>query len=187
MKDPEASGPPKVKRNNSIIAIAVIGSAAILLFAIFSNREQSQHSATESTSNTPQQSIVNVGEITIETAREKSPTEKDAVKKRIELLLEKANLDMNKFRLTIPSSNNAYTKYSEILQMEPDNVAAQKGVEKIVTTYVDMVMDSLNKRDFQKGKRYLKRAISISADKAALIKLQKQIEQLERQYKQTPN
>lgn len=187
MTEPEEPGPHKTKWNRTIAVIIVIVSAAILLFSIFSNKKQSPPITTENTLNKPHQSIVNVREITIQTTRKESTTEKDPDKKRIELLLEKAAVDMSDFRLTTPSSDNAYAKYSEILQKEPNNAAAQEGVEKIVTTYVDMVMVSLSKYDFNKGKRYLERAISISADKAALIKLQKQIEQLERQYKQTAN
>lgn len=178
MNNPDEPGPQKPKWNKSIAVVIVIVSAVILLFATSNNRKQSPHTATESTSNSPQQSIVNVGEITIQTARKENATEKDEGKNQIELLLKKAELDMSEFRLTTPSSNNAYAKYSEILQMEPDNVAARKGVEKIVTTYVDMVMVSLSKYDFEKGKRYLQRAISISADKAALLKLQNQIDQI---------
>lgn len=187
MKEPEEPGPRQTKRHKAIIPISIIASATILLLTIFSNRDQSQHTTTESSSKSTQQSIVNVGKITIQNARKDSITKKDTDKKRIELLLKKATVDMIEFRLTTPSDHNAYAKYSEILQMDPANEAALKGVEQIVTTYVDMVMVSLSKYDFKKGKRYLERAITISADKTALITLQKQIVQLERQYKQTTN
>lgn len=128
---------------------------------------------------------VTVGAITIKEATEATLKKQREEKERVTRLLQRARTNMKALRLTTPAQDNAYADYMAVLQIDPENKTAQKGIESIVTLYVDMVMQALQQYDFDKGKRYLNRAISISAEQTPLLELQQQVLQLEAHYLDT--
>ena len=174
------------KKRPALIGGAVVLTLLITLVVIFVFRKQSGNTTFESkpTAHLPA-TTVNVGTMTIENATEATLRKNKEQKDQVKRLLQQAQTNIKAFRLTTPAQSNAHANYLTVLQIDPDNTAAKKGIESIVSLYVDMVMQALQRYDFEKGKRYLNRAISISAEQAPLLELQQQVLQLERHYLDT--
>ena len=164
----------------ALLILLIVLTAIYILRKVSSNTTRENQSAAQTS-----RSTVNVGAMTIEKATEATLRKNREQKEQVARLLQQAQTNIEAFRLTTPIQNNAHANYMAVLQIDPGNKAAQKGIESIVSLYVDMVMQALQRYDFEKGKRYLNRAISISSEQAPLLKLQQQVLQLERHYVDT--
>lgn len=116
---------------------------------------------------TDQNSVVGQDEeFAMETEEELEPEiDEDAYNAQIvELLLKDAEEDVKKWRLTKPKGKNAFDKYKEVLELQPDNEEAKAGIENIAQAYLNLTDRAINDQDFDKGKRYLQNAAEISDD-----------------------
>lgn len=80
---------------------------------------------------------------------------------RITLLLATANQDFKALRLTFPQNNNALQRYSEVLKLDPDNNAAQKGLQRIVDRFLAGADKASSIGDFTRAENYLLKAETV--------------------------
>lgn len=89
--------------------------------------------------------------------------------------LSKAEAAYWKLQLTTPPDNNAYRYYQNVLQVEPDNVAATVGLQRITDKYISLAKQSLAARNSGKARNYLNKALQVdpasSRAKALLARL----------------
>ncbi len=97
-------------------------------------------------------------------------------------LLARARNDVAAYRLTTPQDNNALAKYRQVLQAEPRNQEAVRGVRAIVAKYVDMAYREISLNHLDQAALYLHRAAGIapkapSVRKARDLYVMRKIEQ----------
>lgn len=78
-------------------------------------------------------------------------------------ILKDAQEDISTQRLTTPKSNNALNKYQMILQLDPTNNAAKKGVKLIAQTYLSLANSALDNGDLANASVYRDRAKVVDA------------------------
>jgi len=83
-------------------------------------------------------------------------------------LLAGASKDIGLDRLTEPAGSNALEKYMAVVELDPNNEEAAKGMERIVERYVEMADDAIDRSDFQRAEELLSRAELVSPDSAIL-------------------
>ena len=79
-------------------------------------------------------------------------------------LLAAANDDLKAQRLTRPAGDNALEKYRAALLLDPENAQANKGLDKIVASYRELVEIALAKNDFDGAAKLIDRAKGIFVD-----------------------
>jgi hypothetical protein len=91
---------------------------------------------------------------------------------RIIELLSLAQRALRNDRLLIPSDNNAYGYYQQVLKLEPGNSAALFGMDQIVERYVVLGRKALDQQDRKKAERYIARGSRVLPGDSRLIALQ---------------
>ena len=81
-------------------------------------------------------------------------------------LLARAGNDVAAYRLTTPQDNNALAKYRQVLQVEPRNQEAIRGLRAIVAKYVDMAYRKISGNHLDEAALYLYRAAGIAPEDA---------------------
>ncbi|MGH8507351.1 MAG: hypothetical protein ACREVH_01330, partial [Gammaproteobacteria bacterium] len=79
-------------------------------------------------------------------------------------LLAQAGDDVAAYRLTTPQGNNALARYRQVLQLEPENQEAVRGLQAIVAKYVDMAYREISRNHFDEAALYLYRAADIAPE-----------------------
>ena len=82
---------------------------------------------------------------------------------------------MQQRRLTSPPENNAYHYYQLVLSRDPDNKAAQAGLQKIVNKYLWVIRDVRASGDLAKARRVLQKAESVSPNHSKLQRLRAEL------------
>ena len=96
-----------------------------------------------------------------ETAPAKAPpTEEDEVT----CLLAAAQADLKARRLTSPVGNNAWNRYQQVLELQPTNQDAIKGMERVIESYMELFGSALEQEDFDKADTYLERVRDLHPD-----------------------
>lgn len=95
-----------------------------------------------------------------------SPAEQRA--RMIARLLSRAERALARDRLLMPAYDNAYDRYARVLQLDPDNEAAELGMQAIVLRYLAMARDAAQRSRYQEAHRYLDRAATVLPDNAAV-------------------
>ncbi|MGH8523084.1 MAG: hypothetical protein ACREXY_02335, partial [Gammaproteobacteria bacterium] len=103
------------------------------------------------------------------TARPAQPNNATEAGPSVAKLLALAGDDVAAYRLTTPQGNNALAKYRQVLQVEPENQQAVRGLRAIVAKYVDMAYRQITRNHYAGAALYLNRAADI-APKAANVK-----------------
>lgn len=78
-------------------------------------------------------------------------------------LLEAAAQALAQDRLMTPANNNAFQLYSSLLLLTPDNHAAQEGIRKIQSRYLELADTALQMQKQSAAKKYLQRASKAGA------------------------
>lgn len=81
--------------------------------------------------------------------------------------------------LTYPESGSAYAIYRQILDIDPEQEDALRGLERIVETFVAMCMEALEERQFATARSLLARARVILPDHPSIEPTAAQIRLLE--------
>ncbi len=79
----------------------------------------------------------------------------------IQRLLESAEKYLRENKLTL-GSENAMSKFHEVLVLEPDNDRANTGIAEIEARLVQLVLNSLDDRSFNSARRHLRSLVSLS-------------------------
>lgn len=84
----------------------------------------------------------------------------------------RAQISLNNNRLTLPKNDNALTYYLQILQLDPEDKRAQKGIASIINKYKIMVEAAQKNKNYKEAAQLIKRALAIAPDNKALKKTQ---------------
>ena len=103
----------------------------------------------------------------------------------INALLEQANYDLQRKRLTTPLNNNAYFCYSRVLALDPDNPQAKQGIRNIADQYLAWAIDNANAGNYRIARSYLGKAASLDPDHPNIPAVQKLISEHEHANKLT--
>ncbi|WP_456405223.1 protein kinase domain-containing protein [Thiolapillus sp.] len=119
---------------------------------------------------------VGEGEETASADTENSPVGEE---ENVDLLLEKAETALQKYRLTSPKTDSAYYYYMKILKLEPGNKEASKGIRKLAGKYGFLADKALKKDDEQKARSYIERGLRIRPNDPALLERMAHLDELE--------
>lgn len=98
----------------------------------------------------------------------KRVTAKQETDKKIKLLLAKAEQDLKAFRLTTPTGENALERFYLVLDADPENELAKKGIDRIVNRYRQLAAKSINREQFDKAETYLVKARKVDPNSTKL-------------------
>lgn len=83
---------------------------------------------------------------------------------RINNLLSDARMHFDALRLTRPEDNNSLHSYRQVLELDPENMAAQQGINQITDKLVSLAQQATAADNFEKAENYLDQARSIMPD-----------------------
>lgn len=98
---------------------------------------------------------------------------------KIARLLKQAAADLKANRLATPSAGNALSRYKEVLNVDPENDEAARGIVNIAARYIDLARSAITNREFGSARDYIARARSLHASSGALNQLSGQLSQAE--------
>lgn len=170
------------KKNNRSIKILLV---LLLVSAIFFGSLQYVDIRLKSDS-------VNLNEITINTtlgkqteimpATNNAQTENSLLSEQasdevIHALTWLGNQSLEEYRLTYPPKDNAYYYFTRLLQINPDNPVARKGLLEIADRYAVLAERSLANNDYAKTDAYIQLGLKINPGNKTLLSLKKLNEQ----------
>ena len=83
-------------------------------------------------------------------------------------LLAAAEADLKARRLTSPAGNNAWDRYQQVLSLEPTNLDAIKGMERVIESYMELFDTAVEQEDFDKATGYLAKIRELHPDSPVL-------------------
>ena len=92
--------------------------------------------------------------------------------KTIQGLTDKAEQALNNNNLTTPADDNAYKYYREILELEQQNAAALKGLEKIADRFADLAEDAYRAMKIRRAREYVQQGLTVDPHHEHLLQLQ---------------
>lgn len=93
-------------------------------------------------------------------------------KRQINKLLTKGNKSLKDYRLTTPLNDNAIYYFQKVLDMDPDNKKARKGIKDVVYRYELLARSELDKYQYDKAQQYISTGLGIEPDNKRLKELQ---------------
>lgn len=97
--------------------------------------------------------------------------------RQIKSLLAAAREDLDAQRLTTPADNNAYDKFQQVLQLDPDNRPAKRGIEAVYNRYLQFAQRATQADDFDKASAMLDKAASVIPQGPGLMRARVALEQ----------
>lgn len=119
--------------------------------------------------------------------RQRLLAEQDAQRKTIASLLQRAEQQLNGFRLTDPEGDNALETYQKILRLQPDNVEALAIPSRIAEKYHELANEALHRNAYELSLDFISRGLAVVDGDLALTELREHVEaelEVERQRKQ---
>ena len=89
-------------------------------------------------------------------------------KAEVARLLAAAEADLKARRLTSPAGNNAWDRYQQVLELEPTNPNAIKGIERVIGSYMELFGAAIEQEDFDKAAGYLAKIRELHPDSPVL-------------------
>lgn len=83
-------------------------------------------------------------------------------------------------RLTTPASDNAYSHYLEVIELDQNHPGARRGIDKIADRYVVLARKALNKGEQQRARRFLQRGTKVQHNHAGLRMVRAELDELDR-------
>ena len=94
---------------------------------------------------------------------------------RIAQGLKKADRYLKAWNLTSPAGRNAYDAYRQVLELDPDNAEAQKGLKKVGGRYADLAQKELRRGNLDKAMGYIKTGLKVDAANRRLWVLREKV------------
>lgn len=110
--------------------------------------------------------------LTVQKPRPKAP---DIPQAQLFRWLDEADAAIKRDHLTYPETGSAFAIYKHILNLQPDQPDALRGLEQIVENYMQMALSALDQRRFAAARSYLKRARLILPDHTSIEPTARQI------------
>ncbi len=92
--------------------------------------------------------------------------------RQINKLLAKGQQCLKGYHLTTPLNDNAIYYFQKVLDMDPSNKKAEKGIKDVVYRYELLARSELDKYHYQKAQQYISTGLGIDADNKRLKELQ---------------
>lgn len=105
--------------------------------------------------------------------------EQQRLQSRIAWLLLEAEESVARQELTTPEGDNALAHYRVVLQLQPDNAEARRGLDRIVDSYIAWSRQAINQGDVSKSQVYLDRARLVQPDSPRIKAQQDKLTNLE--------
>jgi hypothetical protein len=96
---------------------------------------------------------------------------------KLDELLHKAENRIETNQLTTPEHDSAAFYYNEILKLDPESDAAEKGYQKIAEKYADLADDALKQVQFSSARSLTAKGLEVKPDDERLLGLNRQIKQ----------
>ena len=123
---------------------------------------------------TPEKTVSESGETV---AKQPAPAKAPPVEQdEITRLLAAAEADLKARRLTSPAGNNAWDRYQQVLELQPTNPDAIKGMERVIEGYMELFSAAVEQEDFDKAAGYLTRIRELHSDSPVLEQGARRIE-----------
>jgi serine/threonine protein kinase/formylglycine-generating enzyme required for sulfatase activity len=106
----------------------------------------------------------------------------DQRQQTIRTILAAAGRDLAAMRLAGPEGNNAAEKYRRVLALDPDNAAAQKGLNKIVGKYLMLCDEAISSLSFDKANGYLDSAAQFNLKPNQIAAARRRVEAARRKH-----
>lgn len=90
-------------------------------------------------------------------------------------LLEEANRHFAADRLSYPAGNSARHAFNAVLQRDPDNRAAQRGLDRVADRYADLAQSQLQQGDRLQARRLATRGLEVRPRHERLIRIINQL------------
>ncbi len=74
-------------------------------------------------------------------------------------------------RLTRPLRDNAYFYYQQALLLDPENIVAKEGLERITVEYIALAQDSFAKHEYGNGLNFVNQGLEVDPGNATLLEL----------------
>lgn len=88
---------------------------------------------------------------------------------RVAELLAAAEADLAALRLTTPPGANALERYQQVLELEPGNDAARRGLLAIVDRYSDLARLALDAGEWDRAERFISRGMTLAPEHPGLL------------------
>ena len=102
-------------------------------------------------------------------------SETDTLETQIAELLQTADTRLAKLNLTTPRGQSAYDAYRQVLQLDPDNRAAQQGIQNIVNRYQRWAINQREKGNFDRSLGNINKALRVDPDNRELQSLRQTV------------
>jgi len=136
----------------------------LLLLAILADKDKQKSVVEpESTSNLPDDHVVDesfASDVSPKMSEDLPEVESESQK--ISDLLKGARSNIKDLKLTSPLGDNAFEKYRTVLNLEPENVEALNGLDRIVDEYIHLMDHALETDDIPKARNYLRKGMNIN-------------------------
>ena len=106
----------------------------------------------------------------------KASSQPPVSQQQIQVLLKRADEYLASNRLTSPKGDNALELYHKILNINPDNRDAQKGLNRIADKYLELAEDALDSGRIFSARSYVKRGLEVVHDHEDLLLLKKDLD-----------
>jgi serine/threonine protein kinase/formylglycine-generating enzyme required for sulfatase activity len=106
----------------------------------------------------------------------------DGQQQKIQQLLASADRDLAAMRLAAPKGNNAAEKYHRVLELDPGNAAARRGLDKLIGKYLKLCNEAVSSLSFDKAEAYLDRAALFNWKPDQIAIARRRVETARRRY-----
>ena len=103
--------------------------------------------------------------------------------RRIDQLLNEAEIALLRQRLTTPVDDNAYLRYLQVLAMDPSNAEAEAGISRIVEVYLSWASEAIDREDFSRATNMLNKANSVDEDNQSIVAIRQRMDAIRQQEK----
>lgn len=179
-KDSQTGKDKSDKNTNRLLIIALVFALAInvvlkvIEMRLEGNDQQGASVQTTLSGNRPVLPATSTETTQAQTAEPVSPEIKRAL-----LWLGKRSLD--EFKLTYPPKDNALYYYTRMLEIEPGNKEAMRGINNIAEQYAILADQAMSKNDYEKSMSYINLGLQIDPNNESLQALKLLIADLQHQ------
>jgi hypothetical protein len=103
------------------------------------------------------------------------PPQPEPDPEEIQALLYRAEDAMDAGRLLVPASSSALLLYDRVLNLDPSNEAALRGIEQIAQHYIDEALDAAGRRRFEQARAMLDQARLVDPEHPGIAAADEQI------------
>ncbi|WP_078119008.1 serine/threonine-protein kinase [Thiosocius teredinicola] len=97
---------------------------------------------------------------------------------RVDELKQLARRALERNRLTTPAKDNAYSYFEQILEVDPENTTAKRGMQAIIDRYADLALGAMQAGSERRAQIYLRRGLRLQPRNRALLAARREINEI---------